>query len=66
MPASRRRSWAPHRVIIIIVGIKEASKKMKNSMRSDAVKASRVVSWRKVALVIYIRCREVGSLESLL
>lgn len=66
MPASKRRSCAPHRVIIIIVGISEASKKIKNSIRSDAVNASRVVSCKKAALAMYVRCRGIGSLDSLL
>lgn len=44
MPASSRRSCAPHRVIIIMVGTSEASKKIKNNIRSEAVKAKRVVS----------------------
>lgn len=44
MPASKRRSCAPQRAIIIIVGTREASKKIKNNIKSDAVKARRVVS----------------------
>lgn len=50
MPASRRRSWAPQRVITIIVGTSEASKKIKNSIKSGVVKAKRVVSCKNVIL----------------
>lgn len=52
MPASSRRSWAPQRVIIIIVGIKEVSKKIKKSIKSEVVKARRVVNCKKMLLVI--------------
>lgn len=52
MPASSRRSWAPQRVITIIVGTSEASKKIKNNIRSGVEKAKRVISCRNVRLRI--------------